>query len=76
MLTEPLKSLIGLADLQAKEPRLARACLYAKLILALLGERLGQERSAVSPSAGDTPAAVAVAALPTGGRGPTHGAHR
>lgn len=33
-----LKSLIGLADLQAKEPRLARCCLFAKLLLAALIE--------------------------------------
>jgi hypothetical protein len=71
-----LKSVIGLADLQAKEPRLARACLYAKLILALLGEQLVQERSALSPSAGAAPAAIAVAALSTGRPGPGHGDHR
>jgi hypothetical protein len=35
-----LKSQIRLDDLQAKEPRLARACLLAKLILALLTEQL------------------------------------
>lgn len=35
-----LKSQLRLGDLQAKEPWLARACLPAKLILALLAERL------------------------------------
>ena len=35
-----LKGQVRLDDLQAKEPRLARACLLAKLILALLVERL------------------------------------
>lgn len=34
-----LKDQLRLGDLQAKEPRLARACLLAKLILALLVER-------------------------------------
>jgi hypothetical protein len=35
-----LKSQLRLDDLQAKEPRLARACLLAKLILALLAEQM------------------------------------
>jgi len=35
-----LKSQLRLADLQAKDPRLARACILAKLILALLVDRL------------------------------------
>jgi hypothetical protein len=35
-----LKSQLRLDGLHAKEPRLARACLLAKLILALLAERL------------------------------------
>jgi len=35
-----LKGQVRLDDLQAKEPRLARACLLAKLILALLAEGL------------------------------------
>jgi hypothetical protein len=33
-----LKSLARLADLQAKDPRLVRSCLFAKLIVALLAE--------------------------------------
>ena len=35
-----LKSQLRLAELQAKDPRLARACILAKLILALLADRL------------------------------------
>ena len=35
-----LKSQLRLAELQAKDPRLARACILAKLILALLVHRL------------------------------------
>ena len=35
-----LKGQSRLADLQAKDPQLARACLLAKLILALLVDRL------------------------------------
>lgn len=35
-----LKSQPRLAGLQAKDPRLARACMLAKLILALLVDRL------------------------------------
>jgi hypothetical protein len=46
-----LKSLIGLADLAAKEPRLAKAALYAKLILAVLCESLVGHVLARSPSA-------------------------
>jgi hypothetical protein len=38
-----LKGQVRLADLQAKDPRLARACLLAKLILALLADRLVAE---------------------------------
>ncbi|MGE3292731.1 MAG: transposase [Geminicoccaceae bacterium] len=38
-----LKSQLRLADLQAKDPRLARACILAKLILALLADRLVEE---------------------------------
>jgi IS4 transposase len=39
-----LKSQLRLAELQAKGPRLARACLLAKLILALLVDRLVGQR--------------------------------
>jgi hypothetical protein len=46
-----LKSLVGLADLQAKEPRLTRSCLYAKLILALLSEDVLQDVLDSFPSA-------------------------
>jgi hypothetical protein len=38
-----LKGQVRLADLQVKDPRLARACLLAKLILALLADRLVAE---------------------------------
>jgi hypothetical protein len=38
-----LKSQARLADLQAKDPQLARACILAKLILALLADRLVEE---------------------------------
>ena len=53
-----LKSLIGLADLAAKEPRLARAALYAKLILAVLCESLVGHVLARSPSAPAVPLAA------------------
>jgi hypothetical protein len=46
-----LKSLIGLADLAAKEARLAKAALYAKLILAVLCDSLVGHVLARSPSA-------------------------
>ena len=41
-----LKSQLRLAELPAKDPQLARACILAKLILALLADRLvdGQRR--------------------------------
>jgi len=39
-----LKSLIGPADLAAKEARLAKAALYAKLILAVLADSPGRAR--------------------------------
>jgi hypothetical protein len=40
-----LKSQLRLAELQAKDPHLARACILAKLILALLADRLAGEHS-------------------------------
>jgi IS4 transposase len=40
LLFKRLKSQIHLADLQAKDAKLARAALLAKLILALLAEKL------------------------------------
>ena len=52
-----LKSLIGLADLAAKEPRLANAALDAKLILAVLCESLVGHVLARSPSAPAAPLA-------------------
>jgi len=38
-----LKSVLGFADLAAKDPQLVRACLYAKLIVALLCEDILQD---------------------------------
>ena len=55
-----LKSLAGLADLSAKEPRLVKACLYAKLIVALLSETLFQHLLD-SPPRADAPAAIPLA---------------
>lgn len=46
-----LKSLVGLADLAAKDARLVRTCLCAKLILALLTENLLSELLDSPPSA-------------------------
>jgi hypothetical protein len=57
-----LKSLIGLADLAAKEPQLVRSCLYAKLILALLSEDALQDLLDSPPCAPGRPAALALAA--------------
>jgi Transposase DDE domain len=45
-----LKSLIGLGDFQAKEPRLAKAAVCARLILAILAESLLGRVLALSPS--------------------------
>jgi hypothetical protein len=49
-----LKSLIGLRQVDARAPRLARAALYARLILAILTESLLGRVLALSP----TPAAT------------------
>lgn len=46
-----LKSLGGLEKLQAKEPRLATAAIFAKLILAIVAESLLGHVLALSPSA-------------------------
>lgn len=45
-----LKSLAGLADLQAKDPKLVRSCLFAKLIVALLAEEATQNLLESFPS--------------------------
>lgn len=45
-----LKSLARLADLQAKDPRLVRSCLFAKLIVALLAEEATQSLIESFPS--------------------------
>lgn len=57
-----LKSLMGLNDLLAKEPRLVRSCLYAKLFLALITEDITCEVLESFPSAPGRPAAVDLAA--------------
>ena len=46
-----LKSLAGLADLQAKDPRLVRSCLFAKLIVALLAKEAAHDLLESFPSA-------------------------
>ena len=57
-----LKSLMGLKDLLAKEPRLVRSCLYAKLILALITEDITSKVLESFPSEPAQPAAVNLAA--------------
>lgn len=57
-----LKSLMGLEDFVAKEPRLARAAVSAKLILAILTDSLIGRVLALSPS--EEPAALALAPGP------------
>lgn len=57
-----LKSLVKLGDLQAKEPRLARSCLYAKIIFALLSEDLLRDIRDAFPPASRYPATVDLAA--------------
>ncbi len=57
-----LKSLMGLNDLLAKDPRLVRSCLYAKLILALITEDITSEVLDSFPSAPAHPSTVNLAA--------------
>ena len=45
-----LKSLMGLEEIDAREPRLARAAVCAKLILAILAESLLGRVLALSPT--------------------------
>jgi len=71
-----LKSLVGLADLQAKEPRLVRSCLYAKLILALLSEDILQDLLEFFPSEPLYRAAVDLAAPAHHPRNPAQPHHR
>jgi len=61
-----LKSLAGLDKLQAKEERLAKTAIWAKLSLAILGQTLLGHVLALSPSA----QTVALAALPSSNRAP------
>lgn len=56
-----LKSVLGFADLAAKNPRLVRACLHAKLIVALLCEDILQDLLDSPPSAPRHIAAVPLA---------------
>lgn len=46
-----LKGVVGLATLHAKDPRLARACLYAKLVAAVITDNLLQGLLDSPPSA-------------------------
>ncbi len=57
-----LKSLMGLNDRLAKDPKLVRSCLYAKLILALITEDITSEVLDSFPSAPARPSAVNLAA--------------
>ncbi len=57
-----LKSLMGLNDLLAKDPRLVRSCLYAKLILALITEDITSKVLDSFPSAPAHPSTVNLAA--------------
>ena len=66
---ERLKGQLRLGDLQAKDPRLARSCVLAKLILAALTDQCLEKALALSPSA-PGPHAVALAARPAGARQP------
>lgn len=56
-----LKSLMGFKDLRAKDPRLVRACLYAKLIMALITEDITSEILDSFPSAPTITSAVNLA---------------
>lgn len=60
-----LKSLMGLKDLRAKDPRLVRSCLYAKLILALITEDITSKVLDSFPSAPERPPTVYLAAAAT-----------
>jgi len=56
-----MKSIIHIDRLPAKDPDLARAWLYAHLLLALLLEETAAEVDALSPSAAECPTDVALA---------------
>lgn len=51
LLFKRFKSLLGLGDLPAKQPKLARSWIFAKLILALLAEKAARKLADSSPSA-------------------------
>ena len=57
-----LKSLMGLDQLLAKEPKLVRSCLYAKLILALITEDITAKLLDSFPSAPGYAGTIALAA--------------
>lgn len=56
-----LKSIMGLDHLLAKDPRLVRSCLYAKLILALITEDLTSKLLDSFPCAQTQPSTVSLA---------------
>jgi IS4 transposase len=70
-----MKSQLRLDDLQAKEARLARATLLAKLILAALSDQVLGEALALSPSR-PASAALPLAARQPDPHRPAHGAPR
>jgi IS4 transposase len=51
LLFKRFKSLLGLGDLPAKQPNLARSWIFGKLILALLVEKTARELADSSPCA-------------------------
>lgn len=58
------KSLAGLDQLPAKEPRLARAWIYARLIVAIIAERIAGQVSESSPSGIDKTPSKPIALAP------------
>lgn len=60
-----LKGVVGLADLPAKDKRLTRAWIYAKLIAATICDNVLQDLLDSPPSAPDIASVVAVASAPS-----------
>ena len=58
------KSLAGLDMLPAKKPELARAWIYARLIVAIIAEQIAGQVPDSSPSAPDNPTAKPIALAP------------
>jgi IS4 transposase len=56
-----LKSILHIDRLPAKNPQLARAWLYAHLLLALILDKISAELGAIPPSAAGMPANLALA---------------